>query len=271
VLRQRVITALVLLPLVLVPIVWLPTVWMYAVYCGFGLLAAWEWTTLMGLSRSGPRIAYVALIAVAFVLAWIVTMNAGGAIWILAPAMLWWLAAAAHLPGFPGNVQRRPWNATVLGTAGLFALVPAILALALLKDAAPHGVRIGLLFLLVWAADIGAYFAGRAFGRHKLAPNISPGKTIEGALGGFLLSMAMLALAPWVFQGPLPWLWLMLLAVLVVIASIVGDLTESLFKRLRGIKDSGTLLPGHGGVLDRVDSLLAAAPVFALGLILIGL
>lgn len=270
-LRQRVITALVLLPLVLVPIVWFPTVWMYSIYCLFGLFAAWEWTALMGLADAGKRIAYLALIALGFAAAWL-AFRSGMAVYVLAAGASWWLFAASRLPGFPGNLERRPWTAPTLGLAGLFALVPAILGLAVLKQSAVNGERIGLLFLLVWAADIGAYFAGRAFGRHKLAPNVSPGKTVEGALGGFALSMAMLALAPWVFAGtPVPWLSLIVLAAVVAAASIVGDLTESLFKRIRGLKDSGTLLPGHGGVLDRVDSILAAAPVFALGLIVIGL
>ena len=270
-LRQRVITALVLLPLVLLPIIYLPTVWMYAVYSVFALFAAWEWTTLMGVAATPARAGYVGLVAIALALAGWLALRAQGAVWVLGAGVVWWLIAAVRLPGFPGNVQRRPWNALALGTAGVLAVVPAIVALALLH-AAPHGGRrILLLFLLVWAADIGAYFAGRAFGRRKLAPNVSPGKTVEGALGGFALAMAMLALAPWVFDRPLPWLALALLAVLVVAASIVGDLTESLFKRVRGIKDSGTLLPGHGGVLDRVDSLLAAAPAFALGVRLIGL
>jgi phosphatidate cytidylyltransferase len=271
VLRQRVITALALLPLVLVPIIWFPTVWMYATYCVFGLFAAWEWTTLMGLTSTGRRVTYLVLTAASFMIAWVVSLKYSGASWILAAGAVWWLIAALRLLGFPEKLARRPWNAMILGMAGLFALVPAILALALLHGSPQGGRRILLLFLLVWAADIGAYFAGRAFGKHKLAPNISPGKTIEGAIGGFVASMAMLALAPWVFSTPIPWPGLLLLAVIVIMASIVGDLTESLFKRVRGIKDSSQLLPGHGGVLDRVDSLLAAAPTFALGLILIGL
>jgi phosphatidate cytidylyltransferase len=268
-LKQRVITALLLLPLVLVPIIWLPTRWMYAAYCVFGLFAAWEWTTLMRLDAVRARAGYVAIVAIVFVLAWQIAAHPSGRLWILVPGVLWWLVAALHFRRFPQNFEQHPWSSTTMGLAGLLALVPAILALALLHQAPHGGRRILLLFLLIWGADIGAYFAGRAFGRHKLAPNISPGKTIEGALGGFLLAMAMLALAPWVFGPRVHWLLLVPLAALVIVTSIVGDLTESLFKRVRGIKDSSGLLPGHGGVLDRVDSLLAAAPVFALGLSLI--
>ncbi len=122
-------------------------------------------------------------------------------------------------------------------------------------------------------ADIGAYFAGRRYGKRKLALEVSPGKSVEGAIGGFITAMlAACLLAPWAFGvGHFDWLPLLLLCALVIVASIVGDLTESLFKRYRGVKDSGTILPGHGGILDRVDSLLAAAPVLALGLSLLGI
>src|SRR5690606_17335644 len=128
-----------------------------------------------------------------------------------------------------------------------------------------HGPAVMLfLLLLVVAADVGAYFAGRRFGRNKLAPRVSPGKTWEGVIGG-LLGAALIALAGGAWFG-VPLVPFVALCVVAVLASIVGDLTESLFKRHAGVKDSGTLLPGHGGVLDRVDSVTAAAPVFLIGL-----
>ncbi len=129
------------------------------------------------------------------------------------------------------------------------------------------------LFFLVFAADTGAYFAGRTLGRHKLAPGISPGKTVEGAIGGVLLCAVWAATAGvYVFAtSGTDTYWLIALSLLVALVSIIGDLTESMFKRMVGIKDSGTLLPGHGGILDRVDSILAAAPVMVLGIYLTGL
>lgn len=267
---QRVVTALLLLPLVLGTIVFLPTAWVYCVFSFIGLLAAWEWSALMGLQTQLGRFAYVILVAAAVALAWYAQASYG--VWILAAGALWWLYALSLLPGFPGNFAARPWSATKLGAAGLLMLVPTLVGLAQLH-AASHGVlRIFFLFALVWMADIGAYFAGRAFGRRKLALNISPGKTVEGAAGGFVAALLMLVSAPWVFGfGRFDWTQLVLLCSAVIAVSIVGDLTESLFKRLRGVKDSGHLLPGHGGVLDRVDSLLAAAPVLALGLNLLGI
>ena len=129
------------------------------------------------------------------------------------------------------------------------------------------------MFGIVWAADVGAYAAGRTLGRNKLLPKVSPGKTREGAIGGLLsvlvwaLAWGQLAFAP---QGG-EWAWLLALTLVAALYSIVGDLGISMFKRLTGIKDSGSLLPGHGGLLDRVDSLLATAPLMAMGLLLLPL
>ena len=154
--------------------------------------------------------------------------------------------------------------------AGLLVLIPTGLSLAHLLTG--HGTSgptyVMFLLLLVWAADVGAYFAGRAFGRHALAPLVSPKKTWEGAAGGVVLAALVAAGGVEWFHRPAgPFI---ALAMVTVVASIVGDLTESLFKRNAGLKESGKLLPGHGGVLDRIDSVTAAAPVFALGLGLIG-
>ncbi|GAC1623035.1 MAG: phosphatidate cytidylyltransferase [Nevskia sp.] len=266
---QRVITALLLLPLVLGPVIFLSTPWVFGVFAIIVLLAAWEWSALMGLTAAGPRVAYVALVALALVASWHLAALGLG-LWILLAGAVWWLHALSLVVGFPANFRLRPWGPGLMGAAGLLMLVPALLGVAKLH--AGGWLRIFFLFGLVWMADIGAYFAGRAFGRHKLAQEVSPGKTVEGAVGGFFGALLIVATAPWVFGfGRFDWLPLILLCVLVIGVSIVGDLTESMFKRLRGVKDSGRLLPGHGGVLDRIDSLLAAAPLLALGLELLGI
>jgi phosphatidate cytidylyltransferase len=152
---------------------------------------------------------------------------------------------------------------------GFLVLVPAGLGLVHLVRLLPDG-RLLLLYLLVLiaAADVGAYFGGRAFGRRKLAPHVSPGKTWEGFAAGMLASIIIAALGAALFDQPF-WPWLAL-CLLVAVVSVIGDLTESMFKRHVGLKDSGTLLPGHGGVLDRIDSLTAAAPTFLLGLLTLG-
>ncbi|MBA4286888.1 MAG: phosphatidate cytidylyltransferase [Xanthomonadaceae bacterium] len=271
-LKQRVITALILLPLILGPIIWFPTPWLYVFLAGPGLIAAWEWTALMGMSESTARYAYLALVSALIAAAWYAG-TLGHALWVVAVGAIWWLHALRLVAGYPANFRQRPPGRLAMSAYGLLMLVPALLGLAMLHGADHGGRRIFFLFELVWMADIGAYFAGRRFGKRKLAIEVSPGKSIEGAVGGFVASMLVAALsASWVFgAGRFDWLPMLLLCALVIAVSIVGDLTESLFKRHRGVKDSGTLLPGHGGVLDRVDSVLAAAPVLALGLALSGI
>lgn len=271
-LMQRVITALALLPVLLALVWFASTPWLYAVLCAVGLLIAWEWSGLMDMAaQHGLRLAYVAAAAVVLAAIWFMPQSFH--IMLYAAAALWWLVAITLLPGFPENLQRRPIPKIVMGLVGLLLTGATLLALASLH-AMPNGsLRLIFLLFLIFAADVGAYLAGRNFGKHKLAPNVSPGKTVEGAIGGLLLSAAWAVIAGAAIFGLYgqPLLWLVLLSLGVAALSIVGDLTESMFKRVAGIKDSGNILPGHGGILDRVDSLLAAAPVMALGLYLLKL
>ena len=171
----------------------------------------------------------------------------------------WWLLALAWICWAPHSVTRLRAVA-----AGWLTLVPAGIALIALHEDPQRGIRWLLYtFFLVWAADTGAYFAGRQFGRHKLAPQVSPGKTWEGAAGGLVLVGVLAALsAPALGQSTLSFT---LLSLCVGVFSIVGDLAESMFKRYAGLKDSGRLIPGHGGLLDRIDSITAAAPLLLLG------
>jgi CDP-diglyceride synthetase len=189
----------------------------------------------------------------------------------LAAPWLWvagavWLAIAVALPWASVPEDGRAYRSPVSLLFGLLALPAAVVALLWLRET--RGLPgLGTLFGLVWAMDIGAYFAGRAWGRRKLAPRLSPGKTVEGLLGGLLaaLGVAVAARVLWPERFP-AWPWWIGLCAVVALVSVAGDLYESRLKRRAGVKDSGRLLPGHGGVLDRVDSLLAAAPVFVLGL-----
>jgi phosphatidate cytidylyltransferase len=272
-LLQRVITALVLLPLVLGACWYAPPFWLYLIFGGAGLLGAWEWTAMMGLRSAAARWAYLLLTAAALAGAWLVRAWWP---WIAASSLAWWILAFFLIPGFPGNLQRHKPGVPALGLLGLVLLVPTILCLVTLRDRpVPEGpLRLIYVFLLVWAADVGAYLAGRNFGHNKLAPTVSPGKTREGALGGLLLCAVLAVTAgSYVFQpsGPAQLALIVALSLGVAALSIVGDLGISMFKRLSGLKDSGKLLPGHGGILDRIDSLLAAAPAMALGLYGLGL
>lgn len=273
-LLQRVLTALVLLPLLLAAVWYAPTPWLYALFSGVGLLMAWEWAALMGLAqRRGARWAYVALTGALLALAWTVPQREALLPWLLGAAGVWWLGAIVVLARFPANFERHRPGLVAMSALGLLLTLSTMLALARLH-AMPDGQwRLLYCLFVVFAADTGAYFAGRAFGKHKLAPNISPGKTIEGAIGGLLLCTVLALVAgPLVFRlAPGQLAVLVGLTLLVAVVSIIGDLVESMFKRAAGVKDSGTLLPGHGGVLDRVDSILAAAPLMTLGLLLAGL
>jgi phosphatidate cytidylyltransferase len=263
-LRKRVITAVVLAVVLLVILLWLPPVATVIALTALLLAGAWEWSAFLRLSAATPRITYVAFVALLLPLAWRVAADHGGRDLILLAAVLWWLTAFMWIAFAPRLVT--PWAA---GAAGVLALVPSWLALVYLRLAPPpHGQWVLFTLVLVWVADIGAFFAGRRFGRVRLAPVVSPGKTWEGVFGGMALS-ALVAIA-----GSL-WFHVSLavflpLCLATVAFSVIGDLTESLLKRFAGLKDSGTIFPGHGGVMDRIDSLTGAAPVLLLGLTLLG-
>lgn len=257
-LRARVITALILAPLVVSAIYLLP-LWAYAVF--FSLFAgagAYEWGGLGGLVSTPARLGYLAIYIVLALVTWRhpeywqAVLWAGGAFWLMAA-----VAVVAYPRGGRFSV-----NPAFTLPAGLVVAWAAWLALVVIRDQPGGATWVLWLLLLVWAADIGAYFAGHRFGRRKLAPVISPGKTWEGLLGGSAVSLvvALLVLLP---MGVFSLFWAPVVALLIAV-SVFGDLFESMLKRARGVKDSGALLPGHGGVLDRIDSMVAVLPVFAL-------
>jgi phosphatidate cytidylyltransferase len=272
--RQRVTTALLLAPLPIAAVLWLPTPWLAAAVAIVLLAGLWEWTSFAGIEDTLPRTLFLtanALLLVALV--W----GGGPSLFTLKLAsligVLWWAVVLLWLsrPAF-GTGDTQAARGLKLLAASL-CVVPAWCALGWLHSEDPLGPRWTLFAIaLCWAADSGAYFAGSKFGKHKLAPSISPGKTWEGVWGGLatavLLAVAALPLLG-LGWGSLP--ALMLLTVVTAGISVVGDLFESLMKRHSGVKDSGDLFPGHGGVMDRIDSLLAALPVFVVGKAWLGL
>ncbi|HEU0197356.1 MAG TPA: phosphatidate cytidylyltransferase [Nevskiaceae bacterium] len=271
-LKQRILTALVLIPVVLIVVWFAPLPLLYALFSLVALLAAAEWTHLMGIERHSPaQWAYLVLSAVVLAVLWFLRADWPG---FAALAVLWWLLVLVLICGYPGNFAKRRPGKAALAVAGQLMWPPAILALVMLRTQDDGALKLIYALALVWAADTGAYFAGRRFGRRKLAPSVSPGKTREGAVGGLLLALVWTVLGGWFafkLGASTALIGFCVLGVVTAAISIVGDLGMSMFKRLSGVKDSGSILPGHGGILDRVDSLFAAAPVLMLGLLVLRL
>lgn len=272
---QRVITALLLLPAMLSAIFFLPANWFALVMVMPVLLAGYEWARMSGVCRytfSGLLVLSLAAIAAGEY------YSAGVGRPLLYMAGLFWLVALFLVLRYPAITT---WfrQRALMYFVGLLLLLPTWYAICWLQaitfnidDTPVRGLVLLGAFVIVWGSDVGAYFAGRAFGKKKLAPRVSPGKSVAGAVGGMLLVLLLgLAVAVSVSLPPAQLLSLLVLVFVVGLASILGDLFESMVKREAGVKDSGTLLPGHGGVLDRIDSVTCALPVFALALPCTGL
>jgi len=244
----------------------------FAVFSGLVLaLGAWEWGDLSGLPVRS-RFFFSGAVLLAFQAMWDFDpdvqrslLHASLALWAI---IFWWIKTYPASASTWGSSPKRTF-------LGLFILCFAWLSLNLLKQNENGVFLIFLLLAMVWGADIGAYFAGRKWGDRKLAPQVSPGKTWAGVYGA-LISTIMVTFLMLFFSNYLDsaaagsWLLFGLLAAFITAVSIVGDLAESMVKRHRGVKDSGKLLPGHGGIMDRVDSLVAALPLYTIALIQMG-
>ncbi len=276
-LRQRVITALIMAGVFLAAVVFLPFVGLALLFAVLVLAGGWEWSRLAGWQSPLARGFFVLVLAAAlaglYVHCQFDTEPTRESVQpVLGLACLWWSFALLWVKGYPGSAVM--WGTRLMRSVmGLLILAPAWTAALYLLSYPRGGLLMVILVVVVAAADVGAYFAGKTFGKHKLAPEVSPAKTWEGFWGG-AVAVALIAVLLWYLlpaRGAhisLPAVFAVLLAT--SMASVVGDLTVSMVKRQSGTKDSGSLLPGHGGVLDRLDSLSGAAPVFALGLLLVG-
>ncbi|NOR51723.1 MAG: phosphatidate cytidylyltransferase [Gammaproteobacteria bacterium] len=262
-LKQRVITALILAPLVVWGILSLPDGWFALLLAVVALAGFWEWSAFVT-SKVIGRLAYLlaggGLLAVLYFFSTAELLSAIP--WL---GVIWLLLASSLVIRYPkiSSVWRE--SASLKAVIGLFILLPMWVSMIEIQRSV--GAEFVLvLMLLIWGADTGAYFAGRAWGSIKLAPAVSPGKSWEGVIGGLLVAVIVALVAS-------NWLELSMgtvlfggIALIVSAVSVMGDLIESLFKRITGIKDSGQILPGHGGILDRIDSLTTAAPVFYLAM-----
>ncbi|MDX1405268.1 MAG: phosphatidate cytidylyltransferase [Woeseiaceae bacterium] len=261
-LKQRVITAIIALAVLAIILFVVPTAVARSVIVLLMLGAAWEWGGFIFEHSRAHRVWYVAFIAL--LLGWLFIEMPRPAVvdTVLKVALGWWLAALSWMFFFPTPIAK-----SVAWACGALVIAPAWLALDILYLTRPDLLLFALL--IVWIADIGAYFVGKGFGRVKLAPQISPGKTWEGVIGGLCAVMLLAVIGSPLLEVEVAVMLPFCLAVAMI--SVVGDLTVSMFKRNAGMKDSGSLFPGHGGVLDRIDSVTAAAPLFVLAMSRIGM
>ncbi len=265
-LKYRVVTAFILL-VIIITIVWLLKSPVFAAIIAiFFVIGGWEWARLVGLNSVFWRFGYTFLVTLLIFIAYFCPPVP----WFYSAFILWLWAAAAILSYECGGDLlgfQRPW---IKALCGLVMLVACWKGVVLLQAASPWWLVIGLG--LCWLMDTGAYFAGRHWGAHALAPRISPNKTWEGFWGGLLLAVAVLAVGSFFLSvTPRQRVLFIILIIICAIFAVIGDLFVSFLKRQAGFKDSGRLLPGHGGLLDRVDSTISVAPIFALGFLLLKL
>ena len=284
-LKQRLITATILIPLVIWSVYFLPTYTLSLVFAAILAAGAWEWAALAGLVSISTRIFYVLAIIICLVLSsWTILVPVGLYI-VMGTALTWWTGALIWIQQYSRQFLRREvegevnpvaestrlnWNFVLVG---ILVFIPPWVAFVVIHDEGMNGPYwVMFILVLIWGADSGAYFAGRRWGSRKLAPHVSPGKTWEGVLGACSVTILLAIVGGIILDIPdfklVPFI---LLCLLTTLFSVVGDLFESMLKRQAGVKDSGNVLPGHGGILDRIDSLVAGLPVFVLGLLLQGL
>lgn len=283
-LKQRIITALLLAPLVIIGVFFLPLDNFVFFAAAVMLFGAWEFAPLAGLTHKPVRFVFVVFIAgligtvqsaVPINDIWMNDTLAMPYFMTIEVAVVWWVLSIFLVYSFPGSAKVWAGSFVMRGLFGALSLVPCWVALMALRSVnysenSFFGAWLVLAALLiVWAADIGAFFAGRKFGRSRLARQVSPNKSVEGLLGGLALVAVFAGVASQfdIVKATLnnvDNLTIVVMAIVIALISAVGDLVESMLKRQAKVKDSGTLLPGHGGLLDRIDSLLAALPLFVL-------
>ena len=279
-LKQRIITAIILLIGLIATTTQLSLFNFTLIISLIVVLASWEWSGFIGLNELSEKLTYSLTIAAMIIgLYFILDISTTGssvdfvrAAILLGLGLLFWMLMVFVLAGYPEN--KSAWNnESKIACMGMLALVPSWVGLVVLKSLAEAGLLVLALVVLVAAVDVGAYFAGVNFGSRKLAPNLSPKKTWEGVWGGFVLCAMISVVMIWAANSyfldltSAQMVALFFLAPLTTFFSVIGDLLESMLKRNQNIKDSGRLLPGHGGILDRIDGLVATTPPFVLLLV----
>ncbi|UVK77109.1 MAG: CDP-diglyceride synthetase [Sodalis sp. Fle] len=277
----RLITAFILIPIVTATLFLLPLIGFALIILAICMLSAWEWGKLAGFPSRRQRVWLAILCGLILTLMMFTVPDYRPfiAIWqtkyVLWAALIWWLTALLLVLCYPHSATFWRYSSALRLTFGILTILPFFWGMLSLRQQHYDNNHFTgawwllYIMMLVWGLDSGAYIFGRALGHHKLAPKVSSGKTWEGLVGGLCTS----AVIAWQFSkyaqlnaAPIT---LLISSIVAMLASVLGDLTESMFKREAGIKDSGVLLPGHGGILDRIDSLTAAVPIFACLMLLI--
>ncbi len=263
-LKQRIITALILIPITLLVLFYLPLNAFRLLTAFIVLGAAWEWTNLMQIKSNKMRCLYLAILSLGLIVSCFILPA-----FIFVVAGAWWLIAFGLILVYPHltSLWRSGLSKAIMG---FFVLIPCWVAINFIRQHTDGLYVLLFLFVLIWGADSAAYFVGKKWGKTKLIPRVSPGKSWQGLLGALLFTCLLCFGLLITMHAPFAvWGWYTGLSLVTVIFSVIGDLFESMLKREAGLKDSGKLLPGHGGLLDRIDSLTAAAPIYVLGSLLL--
>lgn len=266
-LKSRILTALVLIPIVVSAVYFLHSTWFAALILVFILLGAWEWGAMSGYVDWRKRSLYTINFALFGSICFYLRQTEIIANLVLV-GVVWWIVAIYLIFTYKTSSSTISYGKTLRSIMGLLILLPAWLSFYQLHQFKPGGnLWVIFLLVLIWIADSAAYVTGKCWGKNKLCPQVSPGKTWEGVFGALLASLLFAALYSIVFNmQAIEIMIFLVVCTLTVIVSIFGDLIVSLIKREADMKDSGTLLPGHGGIMDRIDSLTAAGPVFLVGI-----
>lgn len=272
-LSQRLLAAAVLIPLVIICLFFVPISMYIVIMLVVLILAAWEWTQFLHFTEKKYKYYFVGtfilLIAIIYYVSVLTDDVEIVTKLILLLSVAWWLIALLLVVSYPTSVSIWGKSVIIRLLFAFFTLVPFFMGMLQLRQVNYQGNQYQGAFLvlyvlvLVWATDSGAYFVGKLYGKHKLAPAVSPGKTLEGFLGGLFTSLIICICVNYSQFFDISFYNLFISSILAILASVLGDLTESMFKREAKIKDSGHLIPGHGGILDRIDSLTSAIPIFA--------
>ena len=266
-LKYRLLTAFLMGPLILWAIYAMPENFFALFSLILVSFGAWEWSVFAGWVKPLQRRLFFIVNVFLFVAVLFLANTELNTV-IIAASLLWWIICVPLLLSFPFQKNNFIHNRIIKTLVGIVLLLATLVSMVSIRNNPEYGSAFVLyLVLMIWFADSGAYFAGRALGKHKLIPNVSPGKTWEGVAGALIVTLVVALVAVNLLNIPSSQsLVFVLITFVTVIYSIVGDLSESMFKRMANIKDSGHILPGHGGILDRIDSLTSGLPVFLAGL-----